>query len=58
MEGLKKQENREERYKLWIEVVPKDCESQAGLGESIPKALHKMLEFRRTQSAEENLERN
>jgi hypothetical protein len=48
MEGFEEQQYGEQGDKLWIEVVSKNGERQAGLGQCIPEALHQMLELGRS----------
>lgn len=55
MKRFEKQQHSEQGNELWIEVIPEDGEGQTGFSERIPKALHQVLELRRTQSSEENL---
>lgn len=43
MEGFEKEEQRKEGDELRTEVVPEDCERQAGFGHGIPDFFHQVL---------------
>jgi hypothetical protein len=55
MEGLEEQQDGEQRYELWVEVIPENGECEAGLGQRVPEPLHQMLELSSSKRSEENL---
>lgn len=55
MEGLEEEQHRKQGNELGVKVVPEHGKGQAGLGQRVPEALHKMLKLGGPQRSQEDL---